>query len=128
MRALGYNTWLYKYIAFIIGGALGGVAGMLSAYYKGMILAGDLGVTTSALAMLMVIIGGAGTLFGPCIGAIVIVFLEFFASSYTPERWPIILGAAFVVAILWLPGGIAIYLSKLWVKGVYGTIKSRSSI
>jgi branched-chain amino acid transport system permease protein len=124
MRALGYNTWLYKYIAFIIGGAFAGVAGMLSAYYKGMILAGDLGVTTSALAMLMLIIGGVGTLFGPCIGAIVIVFLEFFASTYTPERWPIILGAAFVAAILWLRGGIAVHLSKLWVKRIYGSIKS----
>ena len=124
MRALGYNTWLYKYIAFIIGGAFAGVAGMLSAYYKGMILAGDLGVTTSALAMLMVIIGGIGTLFGPCIGAIVIVFVEFFACSYTPERWPIILGGSFVAAILWLRGGFAVHLTRLWVKGVYGNIKS----
>lgn len=124
MRALGYNTWLYKYIAFIIGGAFAGAAGILSAYYKGMILAGDLGVTTSALAMLMVILGGIGTLFGPCIGAIVIVFIEFFASSYTPERWPIILGGAFVATILWLRGGVALHLARLWRKGLYGSIKS----
>ena len=124
MRALGYNTWLYKYIAFIIGGAFAGFAGMLSAYYKGMILADDLGVTISALAMLMLIIGGVGTLFGACIGAFVMVFLEFFASSFAPERWPIILGAVFVIAILWLRGGIAVYLSKLWMKGVYGSTES----
>jgi branched-chain amino acid transport system permease protein len=123
MRALGYNTWLHKYMAFIIGGAFAGVAGMLSAYYKGMILADDLGVTTSALAMLMVIIGGVGTLFGPCIGAFVLIFLELFASSYAPERWPIILGGVFVFAILWLRGGIAVHLSKVWVKGIYGSIK-----
>jgi branched-chain amino acid transport system permease protein len=123
MRALGYNTWLYKYIAYIIGGAFAGVAGMFAAYYKGMILADDLGVTTSALVMLMVIIGGVGTLFGPCIGAFFIVFLEFFASSYAPERWPIILGAAFMTAILWLRGGIAIHLSRLWPKVVYGSTK-----
>ncbi len=123
MRALGYNTWLYKYIAFIIGGAFAGVAGMFTAYYKGMILAGDLGVSTSAFVMLMLIIGGAGTLYGPVIGAFVIVFLEFFASSYTPERWPIILGAAFMAAILWLRGGIAVHLSSLWAKVVYGSTK-----
>jgi branched-chain amino acid transport system permease protein len=124
MRALGYNTWLYKYVAYIVGGAFAGVAGMLSAYYKGMILAGDLGVTTSALGMLMVIIGGIGTLFGPVLGAFVIVFVEFFASSYTPERWPIILGGAFVATILWLRGGIAIHLTKFWTKWPYGSTKS----
>ena len=124
MRSLGYNTWLYKYLAFIIGGAFAGIAGMLSAYYKGMILAGDLGVTTSALAMLMVILGGIGTLYGPCLGAIVIVFVEFFASSYTPERWPIILGGAFVATILWLRGGIAVHMNRLWRKVLYGSIKS----
>ena len=116
MRALGYNTWLYKYMAFIIGGLFAGVAGVLFAYQSGVIAPWHLGVNISALAMLMCIIGGPGTLWGPFLGALVIILVEYFSSIYVPERWPLILGAVFVIAVMFLRGGIANYISRLWSK------------
>jgi len=72
------------------------------------------GLTTSASVMLMVIIGGAGTLFGPAIGAALIVLLEHFVSSYTPERWPLILGSIFVICVMFIRGGVlCLYVADL---------------
>jgi branched-chain amino acid transport system permease protein len=116
MRALGYNTWLYKYIAFIIAGLFAGVAGVLFAHWNKLIAPTHLGLLTSVLGLLLVIIGGAGTLAGPLIGAGVVMLLEFYASLYTPERWPLILGATFVVSFMFLRSGILPHLSRLWEK------------
>jgi branched-chain amino acid transport system permease protein len=84
-----------------------------------------LGVFTSALAMFMVIIGGAGTLFGPVLGAAVIILLEHFASVYTPERWPLILGAVFVLSIMYLRPGIGVHFFRVWKNLCYryGSVK-----
>lgn len=116
MRALGYNTWLHKYIAYIVAALFAGVAGVLIAYHNGFMVPSSFGVMNSAFAMLMVIIGGAGTLYGPVIGAAVIIFVEFFASTYTPERWPLILGGTFVLAVMYARGGIIVYLARFWKK------------
>jgi branched-chain amino acid transport system permease protein len=116
MRALGYNTWLYKYIAFIIAGLFAGVAGLLFAYFNGIIAPSHLDLSTSSLAMLMVILGGAGTLWGPVIGAGVIVFVEYFASLLVPERWPLILGIVFILAVMYLRGGISLHLVRSYGK------------
>lgn len=126
MRSLGYNTWLYSYITVIITGAFAGAAGVLFAYYNGMIVPAHLAIGTSFMPMLMVIIGGTTTLLGPVIGAMIIIFADYFASLFTPERWPLILGAIFVVAIMYARGGIAIHLSRLWEKVSYryGSTKS----
>lgn len=126
MHSLGYNVWLYKYVAFVIAGLFAGVAGVLFAYHNGLMAPSHLAVETSALAMLMIIIGGRGTLFGPAIGAAVIVLVEYFASIYTAERWPLILGAVFIAAIMYFRGGIGVYLVRVWnkVRYKYGSVKS----
>lgn len=125
MRALGYNTWLYKYIAFIISGAFSGVAGVLFAYYNYMIDPNHLGVGTSFLPMCMAIIGGMETLLGPVFGAAVIICVELVASIMTPDRWPLILGGIFVLAIMFAREGIGVYLVKLGKRAgwLYGSIK-----
>jgi len=114
MRTLGYNVWLYKYLAFIIGGLFAGVAGILFAHHNGIITPFHLGVIVSTLAMLICIIGGLGIIWGPVIGSLVIVFVEYFSSIYVPERWPLILGGVFIIAVMFLRGGIAPQLLKLW--------------
>jgi branched-chain amino acid transport system permease protein len=114
MQALGYNTWLYKYLAFIVSGSFAGIAGALFGYYNFMISPIHLGVGTSFLPMVMAIIGGVGTLVGPVIGAAIIVFVELFASILTPERWPLILGGLFVITIMFARRGIAVYLLLWW--------------
>jgi branched-chain amino acid transport system permease protein len=113
MRSLGYNTWLYKYIAFIIGGVFAGVAGAVFAPFYGAMVPEHFGLTTSSMVMLMVVIGSPGTLYGPVVGAIAIILIEQIASIYSPERWPLILGAVFILSVLFLRGGIGIYLAKL---------------
>jgi branched-chain amino acid transport system permease protein len=125
MQCLGYNTWLYKFIIFVVTGAFAGVAGVLFAYFNRLISPFYLGVGTSFLPMCMVIIGGSGTLIGPIVGAMVIVFVEYFSSLVTPERWPLILGSAFVLAIMYARGGIIIYLAKVWrrISDRYGSIE-----
>jgi len=127
MCALGYNTWLYKYIAFIIAGLFAGVAGVLFAHWNMLISPRHLGITTSALGWFYVIIGGAGTTFGPVIGAAVVILLEFYASLYTPERWPLILGVLFIANVMFFRGGISPHLANLWKKVrprySYGSIK-----
>jgi branched-chain amino acid transport system permease protein len=70
----------------------------------------------SALPMLMVIAGGGATLWGPCLGAAVIVLANHYAAVYAQERWELILGAIFVLCVLFLKGGFAPYLSSLWEK------------
>jgi len=105
MKVLGYNVWLYKYVAFILAGLFAGVAGNLFAYYNGFVSPSYLSVIFSATGLLMVILGGAGTLFGPALGAGVIVFLENVISVYT-ERWLLILGIIYVLVTLFAPHGL----------------------
>lgn len=105
MRALGYNVWLHQYIAFLIAGLFAGLAGVLLAYYNGFVSPTELHVVTSAKVFLMVVLGGAGTLFGPFLGAAIIVILENLISGYT-ERWLSIMGLLYVMVVLFAPAGI----------------------
>ena len=105
MRALGYDVWLHKYLAFVLSGAVAGFGGVFWAYYNGFVSPIDVQLVTSVEALLMVALGGPGTLLGPAIGAALIVFLKSFASVYT-KRWLLILGAVYIGAILFAPRGL----------------------
>ena len=105
MRALGYNVWLHKYLAFVLAGFFAGCAGMLWSYYNGFVSPVDVQLVTSVEALLMVALGGPGTLAGPALGAAIIVFLKNFVSVYT-KRWLLILGAVYIGVILWAPRGV----------------------
>jgi branched-chain amino acid transport system permease protein len=105
MRILGYNTWLHKYIAFVIAGGFGGLAGVLWAFLNGLVSPEDVILTTSVDALLMVVLGGPGTLVGGAIGAGVVVFLREYVSTLVPW-WQYVLGGVYVLTILYLPGGL----------------------
>ena len=105
MRALGYNVWLHKYLAFVLAGTFAGFAGVLWAYYNGFVSPVDVQLITSVEALLMVALGGPGTLGGAAIGATIIVFLKNFVSIYT-KRWLLILGAVYIGVILFAPRGV----------------------
>jgi len=112
MQALGHTTWLAKYIAFIIAGIFAGAAGVFYSYFLGMVHPFHVEVTTSVVAVLMVIIGGTSVFIGPFLGAAVIVLLEYYVSLYLPERWPLILGCVFIISVMFLRGGIGLYLGS----------------
>ena len=105
MRILGYNTWLHKYLAFVIAGAFGGLAGVLWAHLTGIVSPGDVILTTSVDVLLMVVLGGPGTLVGGAIGAGVVTFLREYLATLVPW-WQYVLGAVYVLTILYLPGGL----------------------
>jgi branched-chain amino acid transport system permease protein len=105
MQALGYNVWLHKYVAFVLSGTFAGFAGTLWAYYNGFVSPNDVQLITSVEALLMVALGGPGTLIGSALGAGLIVFLKNFVSVYT-KRWLLILGGVYIGVILFAPTGI----------------------
>ena len=114
MRTLGYNVWLHKYVGFVIAGAAGGFAGVFWAYYNGFVSPADAELATSVEILLMVALGGRGTLFGPALGAFVIVLLKNLVSVYT-HRWLLILGAVYIGTIVYAPEGI-VGLLRDWLK------------
>ena len=105
MQILGYNTWLHKYIAFIIAGAFGGLSGVLWAHTAGIVSPENVVLTTSVDALLMAVLGGAGTLVGGVIGAFIVFGLREYLSTLVPW-WQYVLGGVYVLTILYLPTGL----------------------
>jgi len=105
MRILGYNTWLHKYLAFIIAGGFGGLAGVLWAHTAGIVSPENVVLTTSVDALLMAVLGGAGTLVGGVIGSFIVFGMREYLSTLVPW-WQYVLGAVYVLTILYLPGGL----------------------
>ncbi len=105
MKILGYNTWLHKYIAFIIAGAFGGLAGVLWVHTAGIVSPENVVLTTSVDALLMAVLGGPGTLIGGVIGASVVLFIREYLSTLV-HWWQYVLGGVYVLVILYLPGGL----------------------
>lgn len=105
MKTLGFHVWLHKYIGFVIAGGFAGFAGVLWAYYNGFVSPTDLQLATSVEVLLMVALGGRGTLLGPALGAGIIVMLKNLVSVYT-HRWLLILGVVYIATIVYAPEGI----------------------
>jgi branched-chain amino acid transport system permease protein len=111
MRTLGYHVWLHKYVGFVIAGAVGGYAGVFWAYYNGFVSPADAELATSVEILLMCALGGRGTLFGPALGAAIIVLMKNLVSVYT-HRWLLILGTVYIATIVYAPDGIVGALRK----------------
>lgn len=105
MDAIGYAVRNYKLLAFVMAGMVAGVAGACYTQLNGSISPDAFFWTTSGEALLMVIIGGTGTLGGAVLGAAAFILLQSLVSSYT-ERWMLILGVTFILFVLFAPGGL----------------------
>jgi len=105
MKVLGYNVWLHKYLAFVIAGAFAGLGGSLYAYFNRFVGPNDADLGQCMEFVLMVSIGGQGTLVGANIGALLITFMRNMASVYT-NRYLLILGLVYVVTAKYAPEGL----------------------
>ncbi len=105
MSALGYNVTLHKFLGFFLSGIYASVSGVLFGMYNGFISPGSMDFITSAEALLMVIVGGAGTLWGSLIGSAVVLVTHNIVSLFT-DRWMLVLGIIFVLTVLFARQGI----------------------
>jgi branched-chain amino acid transport system permease protein len=112
MRSLGYSVPAYRLGAFMISGTVAGFAGLLSVWLTHFVSPSSAGVHRSVLLIVMVILGGVGTVFGPIIGAGVVVLVENVLSN-SVERWPTVLGLIFILVILFARAGIVGSAGKL---------------
>jgi branched-chain amino acid transport system permease protein len=115
MSALGHNVWLLRWITFVYSGFWGAVAGLLFVYYHKYVHPTTLSLQNSAEALLGVIAGGAGTLAGPIVGAAIVVILKNYVSAYL-ERWNMLLGAVFVLIVIFMPDGVVPGLRRWWAR------------
>jgi len=130
MTALGYNVWLIRFVAIVFSGFWTGVSGLLFIYYNQFVSPQVAQLTSSAEVLLMVISGGTATLFGPIVGAAIVVIMKNVVSAYI-ERWNLVLGVIFVVIITFMPEGLvpgSVRLARwLWQATRFGAPAARPS-
>jgi branched-chain amino acid transport system permease protein len=124
MRALGYDVDRYKRRAFTLSGIYGGFAGVVYALYFTFISPETLHWTMSGDAIVMMILGGMGTLYGPIIGAFAFIGLQQIITTYI-ELWRLVLGVLFVLSVIFLPRGLVQVPGKL--KGLYRGARRRTA-
>ncbi|MFT4096873.1 MAG: branched-chain amino acid ABC transporter ATP-binding protein/permease [Rhodoblastus sp.] len=116
LSALGYNVYQFKLAAFVVAGAFAGLAGALFACIDGFVTPDLFSWHQSGLAIMMAVLGGAGTLFGPILGVLAYVSLEetlktaSLVGSFVADHWRLGTGATLVIAVLLSPDGIAGFL------------------
>jgi branched-chain amino acid transport system permease protein len=105
MRALGFPTFRYKLTCFVIAGTICGLSGALLANHTDFISPAMMHWTRSGDLIVMVVLGGMASVFGPLIGAVALLVLEEVLSGIT-EYWQIILGPLLLLVVLFARGGI----------------------
>ena len=105
MRSIGYNIPAYKFVAVLLSGIVAGLAGVLLVWQNEFISPSAAGFQASAMALIMIVLGGVGTLYGPLIGATLVVAIEHVLSTYV-ERWHTVLGVIFIAAVIFAPQGL----------------------
>ena len=106
LRMLGYATFRYKLVCFILAGMLAGLAGWLAAAHDGLVNPEMLSWHQSGQLLMMVILGGMGTPAGPILGAAALKALELVFQGWT-KHWQLLLGLFIVASVLFMPRGLA---------------------
>jgi len=112
-QAVGYNVARLKLLAFVIGGAFAGLAGVLYAMLFGIVPLEAIGFVFSGNVVFATLIGGTGSLYGPIIGSFVFIWLSE-SVSVVWARWPLLLGVAFVIVVLFFRGGCVEAWARFW--------------
>lgn len=113
MKALGYNTYIYRLTAYVISGAMCGLAGALMANLQDFITADTMTWSRSGELMFMVILGGAGSVFGPVFGAAAFLLIEEVLSAYT-IYWALPFGILLILSVLFIKGGVNGLIQRGW--------------
>ncbi|HEY4988744.1 MAG TPA: urea ABC transporter permease subunit UrtC, partial [Opitutaceae bacterium] len=109
----GYATAHFKLFVFVLCAVIAGIAGALYVPQVGIINPSEMATDKSLEAVVWVAVGGRGTLIGPIIGAVGVNALKSWATRAYPDLWLIILGALFVLVVLFLPGGVISLPSRI---------------
>lgn len=113
-RACGYDVRFTKWVAFVISGLFCGLAGALNSIHLSVVPIEILHYQMSGQVVMMALLGGMGTFFGPFVGAIVFLLLEDVTTSFT-SHWQLVLGLVFIACVLFFPRGVWGSLLK-WVR------------
>lgn len=105
MRAIGYPVQRFKFLAFTIAGTLAGVGGALYAFFNAFVSTDILHWALSGDAIIMVVLGGSATVFGPAVGAAIFLLLKNIVSSQS-EYWMLWIGATFILSVMFLRQGV----------------------
>ena len=111
MEAIGFPTYRYKLTAFVIAGVMAGLAGVLLANHTDFVNPDMMHWTRSGDLIIMVLLGGMGSLAGPIVGALVFILLEEALSGIT-EYWQLIFGPFLILVVLFARGGLLGFLEK----------------
>ncbi len=112
-QAVGYDGARLKLLAFVIGGAFSGLAGVLYAMLFGIVPLEAIGFVFSGNVVFATLIGGSGSLYGPIIGSFVFIWLSE-SVSVVWARWPLLLGVAFVIVVIFFRGGCVEAWARFW--------------
>ncbi len=105
MAALGFSTFRYRLAAFVLSAVIAALGGILLANANGFVSPADMAWTRSGEILIMVILGGLGTVFGPVLGAAVFILLEFLLEEWT-SHWPAVLGLIMLAVLMFARGGL----------------------
>ena len=111
--SLGYEINRYKLVAFVLSAALAGLAGSLKALVLGFATLSDVLQSNSGEVILMTLLGGTGTFFGPVVGAAIVITLQEYLSDVVGGWVTVIIGAVFVACVLLFRRGIVGELAAL---------------
>ncbi len=123
MRALGFATLRYKLAAFVLAGTLAGLAGYLAAAKEGYVNPEMLAWHQSGAVLVMLILGGMGTLVGAVLGTFSYVLLQEWFSGIT-KHWQLLMGAFIIIAVLVFPQGIAGIATRIERRRVARALKN----
>ncbi|MBW2096243.1 MAG: branched-chain amino acid ABC transporter permease [Deltaproteobacteria bacterium] len=117
MKFLGYNSSITRLILFTFTAGLAGLAGSFYALFFEFTSVSAISLDMTTIVLLMTFIGGTGAFIGPILGSCVYIYLQDLLSDIT-DRWPLIMGAIFILMVLYVPGGLS---------GIFVSLKQRWS-
>jgi branched-chain amino acid transport system permease protein len=126
LRILGYRTMAYRWLAFCIAAGFGGIAGVMNVFYMRFVGPDSLYWTMSAQLLLIVIIGGVGTLWGAAAAGVLLGLARVYITNVS-DRWITVLGVLYIVTVLVAPEGWFRYVRDQAVRG-WGFVRSRRRV